>query len=84
MVPAPCFGKDTDRRETPVKENGRSGELPFKDSLKEWELFNLEMRRPVEIFKYTKDNAEQGKEREINRPASDAEGGCGASIKKGF
>lgn len=60
--------------------NGRSGELRFKDSLKEWELFNLEMRRPVEIFKYTKDNGEEGKEREINRPASDA--GCGAFITK--
>lgn len=56
MVLAPCFRKDTDRTERPEKENARSKEQSVKDSLKGWELFNREMRRPVEIFKYTKEN----------------------------
>lgn len=56
------------------------------------------MRRPVEIFKYTKDNNKKKpkppkpkpkqpkppKEREVNSPASDAESGCGISMAEGF
>jgi len=56
MVPAPHFRKDVDRTERPVKENARSREQSVKDSLKGWELFNLEIRRQLEIFIYKKDN----------------------------
>lgn len=74
-----------DRTERLGKENARSREQSVKDSLKGGELFNLEMRRLVEIFKYTKDNSKKKKKRkEINSPGSNAEQGCGVSITEGF